>query len=169
MVKNEEKRIKLAIGLCLATEIISSFMPRRNAFNSDILYRNYSDTDYKNKNYFLDWSATMEYVTNTQESGVLYLNILRKEDNCYVLQSVTHPEIVVMLKCDENNKVTSKIIVGTDKIKNFTVKLFEPLNVISPINNEELIINKENEILASLASYEQIELYENENKKVLKK
>ena len=71
-----------------------------------------------------------------------------------------------MLKYDENNKVTSKIIVGTDKIKNFTVKLFEPLNVISPINNEELIINKENEILAS---YEQIELYENENKKVLKK
>ena len=62
MVKNEEKRIKLAIGLCLATEIISSFMPRRNAFNSDILYRNYSDTDYKNKNYFLDWSAAMNFL-----------------------------------------------------------------------------------------------------------
>ncbi len=166
MVKNEEKRIKLVIGLCLATEIISSFMPRKNTFNSDILYKNYSNTDYKNKNYFLDWSATMEYVTNTQESGVLYLNILRKEDNRYVLQSVTHPEIVVILKCDENNKVTSKIIVGTDKIKSFAVKLFEPLNIIFPVNSDELIMDKAN---GNLASYEQIELYENENKKVLKK
>lgn len=166
MVKNEEKRIKLVIGLCLATEIISSFMPRKNTFNSDILYKNYSNTDYKNKNYFLDWSATMEYVTNTQESGVLYLNILRKEDNCYALQSVTHPEIVVILKCDENNKVTSKIIVGTDKIKSFAVKLFEPLNIIFPVNSDELIMDKTN---GNLASYEQIELYENENKKVLKK
>lgn len=166
MVKNEEKRIKLVIGLCLATEIISSFMPRKNTFNSDILYKNYSNTDYKNKNYFLDWSATMEYVTNTQESGVLYLNILRKEDNCYVLQSVTHPEIVVILKCDENNKVTSKIIAGTDKIKSFAVKLFEPLNIILPVNSDELIMDKAN---GNLASYEQIELYENENKKVLRK
>lgn len=166
MVKNEEKRIKLVIGLCLATEIISSFMPRKNTFNSDILYKNYSNTDYKNKNYFLDWSATMEYVTNTQESGVLYLNILRKEDNRYVLQSVTHPEIVVILKCDENNKVTSKIIVGTDKIKSFAIKLFEPLNIIFPVNSDELIMDKAN---GNLASYEQIELYENENKKVLKK
>lgn len=48
----------------------------------------------------------------------------------------------------------------------FAVKFFEPLNIIFPVNSDELIMDKAN---GNLASYEQIELYENENKKVLKK